>query len=501
MDFEANYFPEYLSKMLLKLVNMKTVFLDRDYSDKDKLCLIPSTEEDFVVDLIARLGPLPCTNLSIYGALFPSIQEIIIKSSPHLTTLALSHLNITNEILITVCKYCEKLEVLRLQHILLWNVLSIESFCEGFFKGSSLSELKTFLKDRKLEEAKLSFPKLRELELSYGASETAVNFHVLILSFYKNVNLVYSNWKSGFFDDSFYGDFFGSVIKKSISLSGYLSIGTLITRASEFINMSEVYLKRISFNCPLVSRLKLDCTKFSSSSASVQKAASNLKFYLNLNINIKTIYIDMGGSTELSMALLRPSLLMRSSSLTELTLESGEKEKGLLVLRIKEIMDICFAIKVLRVIVWFSLSLTLPQSFARLNFPVRESLQEIWIHERGHDVRTLESSDYNSRMKLISALTKASPALTTLSISVPMELAGILDKFSSHARVLHILIHDGFEWQPSVHQFKRLIESHRELEQLYLEDVSEDTFSQLKRNYQSTMLRIFWGTLDGWPRS
>jgi len=495
MDVDANLRIVYF---FIKLVLMGTLFIDRDYSDKYDLCTIPSAQEEFYADLIPLFRPLPCRHLSIYGALFPSIQTAVFSAALNLSSIILSHINITNEIIVSIGNNCKNLVELRLQHVLLWTNLSIDSFCEAFFEGSSRSLILSLMKEHREQEVKLSLPKLKILELMYGDNIIAEDYHLFILTFYINVSLEYSDWKSDYFAPGLYSTYFMNVIRKCLHNSRTLSISTLIITSRDLATVDNKYLDRLESHIPFLKKLIVSFDR----NLDKERVSSSLIGLISRNQSIRSLYADVGAVPAVAVNAMQPFLLNRPDILTELTIETEDQDSGYLLYSIRDLLLLCKSLSVFRLKVKSSRDLD-KKPPSNLLFPIRESLREIWVQELSTSIvqTPINSNDYCNRLDVLNCFLSAAPNLETFSFSVSEDMSSVLDTLGGRCRRLHVLIHEGHAWRPSPHQIDRLISNHRNLEELYLEDIQAQDLGPLILKYANTRLIIRFGTLDNWTRS
>ncbi|KAG0703348.1 hypothetical protein GWK47_024883 [Chionoecetes opilio] len=86
-------FPRHLTRLLLRLVLLQEVFIDRDYGDKDRRCVIPYAWERWTASLVAQLAPfLQLVHLKVYGGMYPSILAAVLRgASRHLLSSHLTY--------------------------------------------------------------------------------------------------------------------------------------------------------------------------------------------------------------------------------------------------------------------------------------------------------------------------------------------------------------------------------------------------------------------------
>ena len=494
-------FLTHFTRMCLKLILLKDVFIDRDYGDKDKRCVVPYLWEMWFARLIENMGSLPCKKLSIYGAMYPSISEAIIRSSPSLTTLVLSNINITDDLLLTVSRFCPNLEKLYLQAIFPWMVLSIEGFCAAFFKGQTYDYLVSCLEQKQAKNIPLSFTNLKEIELGYGSSRTCVvDFHLLILSFYKNVKFVFSQWKANFFEEG-YENYCEDVVQESISRSGTLSIETLFMKADYLCELSHADINYLLWNCPLLNDIKIDCNVSSSrfGANSVKNIGEKLSYFGRESMNITSVYANVAVKERITQSVLGP-FLNSGVNLTDVTLEANNTHETMSITLISQILKTCTTLEKLRIRVWARSMIEYPSvGFDKFNFPTCEHLSELWLHEDGPGDD--DEVDYMLWLHLLYGLLAGAPNLMTLSFTMCQGLKNMIDQLFTSAQRVHVHLKDGYEWNFSIKQLNDFILRQPNLKILHLEEVSAKVFWRLKELYSSTQLNLHWGNLDGLPRS
>ncbi|XP_018017658.1 uncharacterized protein LOC108674232 [Hyalella azteca] len=496
-------FVQHLSKLCLKLVLLTEVFIDRDYGDRDKLCVVPSVWVNWMVELIKSLEPLPTKVLSCYGAMYPGIVESVLKAAPNIRELNLSHLNITDDLLVAASKFCPRLERLRLLHCYPWLVLSRQGFARAFFGDQSYENLVKCLKIKPKQRVEIQFANLKQIELSYGPVRIISDFHIALLALYKNLNLIYSEWKFNFFDEG-YENFCEDVIIEAMSVSGTLSIDNLFIKADYLHELSADGLDRLVWHCPLLTTLRIDCrtTQARSSAAAVKKIGCQLAHIARGRKTIHSIHANVSKDDWHTRSILIPFILTRASSLIDITLEACSDSEQLSTSLVKLVLETCPQVERLRLKVWNRSLIRLPTATSdTLAFPQRSTLSEIWLHEGGPGEIEGSLSSCRLWLVLLNSLLSSAPNIKTLSFTICEGLINILVKLHSNVERMHVHFLDGHEWQPSENQLHALISNQPKLQCLFLEEISGDLFWKVQQYYEQTQLQIHWGTLNNWPRS
>ncbi|KAF2363529.1 Leucine-rich repeat domain L domain-like [Trinorchestia longiramus] len=496
-------FAQHLTKLCIKLVTLRTVFIDRDYDDRDKLCVVPCLWASWVADLIRSLHPLPTEVLSCYGALYPNIIESVLRAAPLIKELNLSHLNITDDLLVSASWHCSQLERMRLLHCYPWLVISPQGFAQAFFGEKSCETLLEGLTTKKQQHVKIKFRKLKELELSYGPVRTITDFHILLMCYYKNLKFIYSEWKSNFFDDG-YENYCEDAIMEAIMASGAVSVDNLLIKVDYLHELSTSELETLIWNCPLLTALRIDCRGVRSRSSHVlgKRIGDQLVEIGRGRKSICTLHANVSKEECHTRAILLPFLLTRASSLTDVTLEACSALEYISVNFIKLVLETCPSIERLKIKVWIRSMVRLPSAASDIiAFPQRHSLREIWLHEDGPGESEGSLSICKLWLILLKSLLAAAPDIQSLSFTICEGLINVLSKLHSDVERLHVRILDGHEWQPSVSQFRSLIRNQPKLKVLFLEEVSGSLFWEMSKIFQPTQLQIFWGNFEGWPRS
>lgn len=496
-------FMQHIVKLCLKLIILETVFIDRDYGDRDKLCVIPFIWVDWTAGLIDAFKSLRIKKMSCYGAMYPNILESILKISPAIQELNLSHLNITDDLLIVSSEHCKNLETLRLLHCYPWLVISPQGFAKAFFGHESCDYVLQCLKTNQREKLKMTFRKLKHIELSYGPVTTITQFHILLLAGYSDVKFLYSDWKSNFFDDG-YENYCEDVINEVITFSGSLSIEDVFIKADLIYDFTDDDIKRLLWNCPFLSNLRIDCrvVRSRSSPIALKRIGDRLAKIAKGQKNISALYCNVARENYTSQTIILPFLLMRATTLTEVTIEACNPSEQISVSLIKLVLETCPFIKRLKIKVWTRSLIQFPSlDTDAISLPERPSLREILIHEAGPGEDESSSSICKLWLILLNSLVVCAPNLQCFSFTICEGLINILTKFKSNLERLHVHILDGHVWQPSELQLKTFVRNHPNLNDLYLEELPGPLFWKLRQIVKESLLKIHWGNMDGWPRS
>ncbi|XP_071515451.1 uncharacterized protein [Panulirus ornatus] len=497
-------FPKHLSRLLLKLVLLDTVFIDRDYGDKDRRCVVPFAWEQWVARLVVRLGPFPhLQKLSIYGGMYPSILTAILQGAPCLNSLFISHINITDEILMAVSRSCQQLERLYLLHSFPWQVISMKAFCAAFFCGASKRELIREIRNGETSLVNITFTSLKEVELAYGKIEVAKEFHRLLLTYYPDLIRVSCEWKTNFFEDGYSGHAH-DVLLPVMSMGNQLSISNVFLDNGTVYNVGLEQLYHLAWCCPQVKSLILDCAIHSTLGV-CEDSGRQLAKLTGEWPSLSELHVNVNSEDRLTRAILMPTLCAYGSLLKSLTLEANTPGQRLHAATLQLFLQLCPNLRRLKLRVWNRSMVEAPlDTQGCLEMPKSMSFEDLSLHEDGpgDDDEPLAEAEHLTRwLTLLQALLVAAPKLTTLSLSVCHGLAPILDKLTSDVQVLHLHVKDGSEWQPSANQIYQLVGRLPHLQHLFLEELSGCTFWRVWRHFQNTSLTVHWGNLHGWPRT
>ncbi|RXG53458.1 hypothetical protein Avbf_17366 [Armadillidium vulgare] len=149
---------DYVFYLLLKVFLLESVFIDRDYPNNFGLCLIPCAYESLIRSVL-KGHTFKVKKLFIYGATYPSILETIISQAKDLKQLAVSQINLTDN-LMNCIRFCPELEELYLLHSYIWMAVSSSALCRGFF--DNFPEEIVSQKYENEEEMTLSFPQIKK---------------------------------------------------------------------------------------------------------------------------------------------------------------------------------------------------------------------------------------------------------------------------------------------------------------------------------------------------
>ncbi|XP_050724053.1 uncharacterized protein LOC127002285 [Eriocheir sinensis] len=203
-------FPRHLTRFLLRLALLRDAFLDRDYGDQDRGCYTLRLGA-----LGAHLAPVTqLAQLRVYGGLYPSILAVVLRGASRLASLQISHINITDDILLDIAKWCPNLHTLRLLHNFPWQVISMKAFCAAFFSGAMPCKVIGAYKSGRLQDIQQTFPQLKDVDLAYGGIRVASKFHKLLLNFYPELRSVSSPWKTIHIEDGY--QYYGSEVLFSL---------------------------------------------------------------------------------------------------------------------------------------------------------------------------------------------------------------------------------------------------------------------------------------------
>ncbi|XP_042867600.1 uncharacterized protein LOC122250307 [Penaeus japonicus] len=499
-------FPTHLTRLLLKLVLLDAVFVDRDYGDKDRRCVVPFAWERWFARLVARLGPFThLQELQVYGGMYPSILAAILKGAPFLTSLLISHINITDEILLVASRFCPRLERLYLLHNFPWQVISLKAFCAAFFDGASKRDLVRVMRAGCEGNVRRTFNSLQEVDLAYGEIEVAKEFHRFLLSFYPDLTSISCEWKTNVFEDG-YSSHGYDVLFPIISKGQQVSLKRVYLDGVTLYSAGRARLQQMAWSCPAVTSLSLDCSTRGSPSV-YETAGKQLTELLSEWTHFSELHANVSCEDHVTHTMLTPALRVHGGRLTSLTLEASCPGQRLHAATVCLLVHLCPALTSLRLRVWNRSMLEAPASDTPSSTPLElhcANLEEFCLHEDGpgdQDDPVAEEGHLARWTGLLEAVMAASPLLATLSISICRGVAPLMDKLQSDILVLHLHVKDGYEWEPSVEQLCQLVSRLPRLQHLFLEEVSGRLFWRVRRRYQYTGLRVHWGNLYGWPRT
>ncbi|KAK7084985.1 hypothetical protein SK128_001573 [Halocaridina rubra] len=500
---EDHDFSRHLTYLLLKLVLLESVFVDRDYGDKDKRCVIPFAWESWVETFISSLAPFENIHeLKVYGGMYPNILSEILKGTPNLKSLFISHINITDEILMAASRSCPKLEKLYLLHNFPWQVISMRAFCAAFFKCASKNELVSGYRAGRVRNIRKSFSCLREVELAYGDINVARDFHRLLLFYYNELRTMNCEWKVNVFDDNYAAH--SREVLIPVTIKGVkLSLSNVFLECGTIYTMGLEQLHKFAWNCPDVTSLILDCTSSSTPRVSEAEGRHILELVLEWH-KLENLHINVNAEHELTIAYLLPTLKTKGPLLRSLTLEAATTSQKLDVGTLSFFLEQCPNLSNLNIRVWKQSMLQTSDKKNKINIPVCQELRELSFHEDGPgDTETIQEEERHrdTWVGFLGALIDASPQLYALSISICRELSSVLDKLSCDVQVLHVHVKSCYEWNPSTEQLRKLVSRLPNLQHLYLEEVRGKTFWKIKHYYRHTGLKVHWGNLHGWPRT
>ena len=496
-------FPRHLSRLLLRLVLLQDVFLDRDYGDKDRRCVIPFAWERWTARLLAQLAPfVQLVHLKVYGGMYPSILTAVLRGASHLTSLHISHINITDEILLVLAKWCPNLHTLYLLHNFPWQVISIEAFCAAFFGGATHQEVNRAYKNGSLH-IKLTFPQLKNIDLAYGDIEVAREFHKLLLTFYPGLRNISCPWKTTYFEDR-YQNYSHDVLLPLVSRERLLAIQSVFFDDNTLYNLEHRFLHQLACSCPEVQTFTLDCSLRGPKHVS-EVAGSRLTKLKKSWKHLAKLHFNVNSENHLTLALLLPFLQVHGTTLTTLMVEATSPGQTLHIATLCIFLKVCPNLTNLGVRVW-SKNMVVAEldEQGTLGISNCSALQDFSLHEEGPgdaDEEVVEVRHAERWMALLCGVLTAAPELSSLSLSMCRGLASILDKLASNVQILHLHLKDGYEWQPTAHQVCQLVCRLPHLQHLYLEEICGQLYWRLRQRYQHTALRLHWGNLYEWPRT
>lgn len=497
-------FPRHLSRLLLRLVLLQDVFLDRDHGDKDRRCVIPFAWERWTARLVAQLAPFAqMVHLKVYGGLYPSILAAVLRGASHLASLYISHINITDEILLVIARKCSKLHTLYLLHNFPWLVISMKAFCAAFFGGATHREVNYAYKKGSLQDIKQTFPKLKNIDLAYGDTEVAREFHKLLLTFYPDLENISCPWKTTYFEDG-YQNHGHDVLIPLVSRKRPLAIQNVFFDDNTLYNLGHQFLHQLTCCCPQVQIITLDCN--------LREPKQRSEVTGNQLVQLKTswkhlakLHLNVNSKNHLTQALLLPFLRAHGTKLTTLMVEATSPGQMLHVPTLCILLQECPNLTHLGVRVW-SKNMVEAELDDRGHLGIANclALQEFTLHEEGPgdaDEAAAEARHAERWMALLQGVVGAAPNLSSLSLSICSGLASILNKLACNVHILHLHVKDGYEWQPTIDQVCQLVCRLPHLHHLYLEEVCGQLYWRLKRRYQHADLQLHWGNLYGWPRT
>ncbi|XP_076030089.1 uncharacterized protein LOC143018537 [Oratosquilla oratoria] len=492
-------FPVHLASLLLRLVLLTEVFVDRDFGDKDRLCVVPCKWERWTARLICLLGPYPTEGLRLYGAMYPVVAEAILHRAPFLTSITVSHINITDEFLVTLGSACPRLESLFLLHSFPWQVISLEAFCSAFFLGASKEEIYSALRENRKSDISRSFPKLREMELGYGSLAVAQEFHVLLLAFYPDIRFVCLDWRTNLFEEG-YGSHCKNVIFRVLTKCDRLALESLHLDSKTLYDMrnDECYL--LANRCPSLRNLTINAPIVGGAATPYRYRGAGTKLLALANKLplLDSLHINVASEDHLTRATVMPTFEASGEKLVRLVLEASAPGERLYISTVSEIFQLCPNLNQLRLHVW---SRSMLVSTSRALVFKNHNLQEFWLHEDGPGDEDEEEDQLVHWIGLLKKVVDGCPNLQTLSVTVCQTLAPLLDTLTCSCPRLHVHVRDGYEWQPGVDVMGRLVQRMPQLQHLHLEEFDASTFWRLRRRYANVQLEVHWGSLSGWPRT
>ncbi|KAK4311028.1 hypothetical protein Pmani_017443 [Petrolisthes manimaculis] len=496
-------FARQVSALALQLALLPDVFLDPDYSDQDRRCLVPFAWERWVARLVARLAPFPqLQRLRVYGGLYPSILAAVLRGASHLTALHISHINITDNILLTAARCCPHLTSLLLLHNFPWQVISTHAFYAAFFNEASRRTVTRSKRNGCNSELQLSFPALREVEVAYGNHEVAREFHQVLVALYPGLTALTCPWKNNIFEDG-YGSHGGLVLLPLLPRPG-LSLTTVFFDVPTLAGITPLKMRHLVAACPQTTCFTLDCG-LSVSTSLCEIAGSRLAQLVAAWPQLEKLHINVSDKDHLTHRVVMPALTICGNTLTVLTLEAAAPGQQLYLTTVTHLLQMCPLLYSLTLRVWSRNQVALQQDSKDSQFmPPCSALRYFSLHEDGpgdSDDGSAESRNVESWTTLLSGIVTAAPDLTTLSTSVCRGLTSLLDKLTCHVTTLHLHVCDPQDWQPSADQLVALVTRVPSLQQLYLEEVSGKIFWRVRRRFLHTDLHLYWGNLHGWPRT
>ena len=496
-------FPQHLTSILLKLTLLNEVFIDRDYSDKDKQCVVPFMWENFMRIVIEQLAPLSLSELKVYGGMYPTIIESILVSSPFLTSLSISHINITNDLILAISYSCPCLQQLYLMHCFPWQVMSMSVFCTAFFNGASENEVRKAMRSDNPEDAiDVTFNHLTDIELCYGHIEVAKNFHRYLLYFYKNLSVRFSEWRSCLFEEG-YGAYAQDIVFPLVLKGSSLYIEQLFLDAITISNTKDKHIRYLAWSCPLIKEIKLESNlkNMSPTSSLIKQTSQKLELFARESQSISSLHINVSNNLKTTLETIIPMAKCRGTHISSLTLEASVPGENIYPETLTSILEVCPNIKILKIRVW-SKTMIHP-SFRNFKSDILNNLklEEFWLHEEAMGYDNEDDGTICLWKTLLKLILSNSPNLYTLSLSISNDLSSLLNELVSYVSCLHVFIKNGFEWQPNVKDIYNLVNRQKNLEHIFLEDFSGKNFWKIKHHYSKSSLNVHWGNLSGWPRS
>ncbi|XP_068231429.1 uncharacterized protein [Palaemon carinicauda] len=496
-------FGKHLTGVLMKFTVLKSVFIDRDYNDKDKQCVIPFSWEGWVQKLFHILGPFESLyELKVYGGMYPSILEAILQEAPNLKSLYISHINITDEILIIASKSCPMLEKFYLLHNFPWQVISIEAFCKTFFKGPSLNKLSTNVLMRKDKSVYNSFNCLKEVEIAYGRIDVAKKFHRLLLAYYPKLTSYTCEWKTNVFDDHYSNH--GCDILMPITRNGaILSVTKVFFECGVVYTMGLEQLHKFALCCPNVKSLVLDLTGVETAKICGSAGKQILEIILDWP-KLEELHLNLHFDDEFTKGFLMPIMSTKGQALKSLILEAPTVSQRLNSSIIFWLLKQCPNLVCLKMHVWQRSILNIPNNGKEVNFPVCQHLKEISFHEDGPGDNDSPDAEQSHRVRwcaVLEGLLNAAPNLQILSISLCHGLSLLFKNTTYNIEILHVHMKSSYERNSTVEKVQGLVSCLPNLQWLYLEELRGSTYWRIWRHYRYSGLNIRWGNLYGWPRT
>lgn len=487
-----------LVSLLLKVLLLDTVVIDKDYSNSCGLCSIPVALEHIVCSILIDYD-LYIKKLTIYGAMYPSIVEIIIEKSNELKFLAISQVNLTDDLMTIVAK-CTKLEVLHLMHNYIWIAVSTTALCKGFFCGASEHLVSSRFSLKK--HTPISFPNLRVLDMGPCINKFVITLYKWILYYY-NVSSVCMDWKTNVLEE---GRKYSveKIILPLISREKLFKLVSLYLNA-EFLSGAFSHIKSITNFMPELNNLCLDCNFRNSYRSKAHQIGQNLKQLVGTYQHrpISKLYINIS-EVGYTMSILQPLLQEFGLNLTSLSLTSEFQDQKLELSSLRKILLLCKNIQQLKLLFLTRYSIRYTGvDFSTLDLSC-SNLRELWMHEVSpwNTEQGLSHATYTQNwIMLLNILLNSSPQLQIFSVTVCETMTELLSNLESKVKNFHLHVKDGCEWKLNKSSLLSLIKRFSCLENLYLEELEGDLFWEIKEYFQKSNLNIFWGNLAGWPRS
>ena len=425
----------------MKLQLLPEVCFGRGYGGQD-LGFLPYMWESWFCDLLRVLNPSNFHTLKAHGStVCPSFWDPIMNSSQILVSISLSSICITDDILLAF-GYCQFLEKLHLKHYKPLLAISLETFILAFFKGQTVEYVYHSLQERKLLQVPLSFPRLREIELSYEDNHVILSCHILLFSFYKNVKFLLCSCKMSVMRD-WYDRYCETLMRESIFYTGACSLDHLYITANHLNTLSNDELRTLSSSLPLLANVIMCCDTLETrlSVTDAQKIGDNLSLLASENDLITSASVQLSEREDFCVSILRPFLVNKSATITDLTLEASGSYEMLTISFLQLVIETC---KVLRIIVGDLYNIQFPaQSPQSLVLPERKTLREILLHDKFSRFRPRNDILLRQYITLFNSFVISAPDLQTASITVCQRTESILNHFSSNASRLHIILNDG----------------------------------------------------------